>query len=58
MGKHKINVQCGSHNIYLLYHPIPDESRALDEEGNIPLVIKQKGDIMGDSFFRYKVVPD
>jgi hypothetical protein len=58
MGTHKINVQCGSHNIYLFYHPLPDESRALDEEGNILPVIKQKEDMMGDSFFRYKVVPD
>jgi hypothetical protein len=43
MGTHKINVQCGSHIIYLLYHPLSDESRALDEEGNISPVINQKG---------------
>jgi hypothetical protein len=34
--------------MYLLYHPLPDESRALDEEGNIPPVIKQKENLMGD----------
>jgi hypothetical protein len=55
MGTHKINVQCGSHNIYLFYHPLPDESRALDEEGNIPPVIKQNGDMMGNTFLDIKL---